>query len=164
MYRADLDYIGTAKLVNYIRSEVKNGNIPPDLSSKTVFQDQRYLQPVLEDDALLYSLDDLDGNFSVQGSTIDLKREVISKGPEVEPEQVIAVLARAKRLETELELLKKQFSEHKMATDEVLERRWAAAEGTSPANPTTVSSNARNSTVKYNDAVYFKSYGSNCEL
>ena len=164
MHRADLDYIGTAKLVNYIRSEVKNGNVSPDLSSKSVFQDQRYLQPALEDDALLYSLDDLDGNFSVQEPTKDLEREVISEGPEVEPEQVIAVLARAQRLETELELLKKQFLEHKMATDEVLENRWAAAEGTSSTNPMAVSSNASNNTVKFNDAGYFESYGSNCEL
>ncbi|OAP59212.1 hypothetical protein AYL99_06510 [Fonsecaea erecta] len=55
----DLDYLGLVRLVNYIRSEVKAGNSLPDVSSKALFDDEKYLKPVLEDDALLYSLDDV---------------------------------------------------------------------------------------------------------
>ncbi|ETN41200.1 uncharacterized protein HMPREF1541_03135 [Cyphellophora europaea CBS 101466] len=54
-----LDFMDLIKLVNYIRSEVKAGSRRPDLSSASKFQDDKYLQPVLEDDALLYSLDDV---------------------------------------------------------------------------------------------------------
>lgn len=55
----DLDFLDNIKLINYVRTEVKNGNSTPDLSSKSKFEDDVYLKPVLEDDALLYSLDDL---------------------------------------------------------------------------------------------------------
>lgn len=56
----DLDFLDTIKLVNYVRSSVKDGNTTPDVSSKEKFQDEAYLKPVLEDDALLYSLDDIE--------------------------------------------------------------------------------------------------------
>jgi type I protein arginine methyltransferase len=46
------------KLVNYIRSNVKAGNLNPDVSSKALFEADKYLQPVLEDDALLYTIED----------------------------------------------------------------------------------------------------------
>ena len=55
----DLDFYASIKFVNYIRSEVKKGNPQPDISSRELFEDEKYLQPVLEDDALLFSLDDL---------------------------------------------------------------------------------------------------------
>jgi len=57
-----LDFVSSIKLVNYIRTEVANGNQKPDLSSRELFQDDKYLTPVLEDDAVLYSLDDIDSN------------------------------------------------------------------------------------------------------
>ena len=46
--------------MNYIRSEVRKGNTNPDVSSKERFSDDTYLVPILEDDAVLYSLEDLD--------------------------------------------------------------------------------------------------------
>lgn len=60
---ADLDFYQTIKLVNYIRSEVANGNASttklPNVSDKSLWADDKYLQPALEDDALLFSLDEL---------------------------------------------------------------------------------------------------------
>lgn len=47
------------RLVNYVRSSVSSGNDRPDVSSKSLFEDEKYLKPVLEDDALLFSLDDV---------------------------------------------------------------------------------------------------------
>ena len=48
------------KLVNFVRREVKEGRGKfLDTSTKSAFDDDRYLQPVLEDDALLYSLEDI---------------------------------------------------------------------------------------------------------
>ena len=48
------------KLINYIRSEARAGNAL-DVSKVSAFQDEQYLKPVLEDDALLYSLHDIIG-------------------------------------------------------------------------------------------------------
>jgi protein arginine N-methyltransferase 3 len=49
------------KLVNYIRSEAKSGNKVTEIRSKDAFADDMYLQPVLDGDAVLFSLEDLDG-------------------------------------------------------------------------------------------------------
>ena len=48
--------------MNYIRAEALLGNTNLKITSKQIFQDNKYLQPVLEDDALLFSLDDLEPN------------------------------------------------------------------------------------------------------
>ncbi|KAK4948910.1 Ribosomal protein arginine N-methyltransferase rmt3 [Elasticomyces elasticus] len=55
-----LDFIATIQLINYIRSEVKSGltSLNPDLNPD-VFKQDKYMQPILEDDALLYSVDEL---------------------------------------------------------------------------------------------------------
>lgn len=45
--------------MNYIRSEVKAGQAKPNVSDPSSWQDDKYLQPVLEDDALLFTLDDI---------------------------------------------------------------------------------------------------------
>ncbi|MCJ1284612.1 hypothetical protein MMC26_003946 [Xylographa opegraphella] len=55
-----LDFLESIKLVNYIRAEVIRGNTTLKITSKQTFNDDKYLQPVLEDDALLFSLDDLE--------------------------------------------------------------------------------------------------------
>lgn len=55
----DLDFIGLVKLVNYVRSLVSRGSIHPDVSSKTLFEDEHYLMPVMESDAVLYNLEDI---------------------------------------------------------------------------------------------------------
>ena len=56
------------KLVNFLRSEVKEGRgRPVNLSSTSAFDADLYLQPVLEDDALLYNLEDIiEGNLDQQ--------------------------------------------------------------------------------------------------
>jgi hypothetical protein len=48
------------KLVNYIRSEANKGNREPDVTSIGRFSDDCYLKPILENDAVLFSLGDLD--------------------------------------------------------------------------------------------------------
>ncbi len=75
-----LDFLGLIKLVNYVRSEVRAGKLHSDVSSKSCFEDDKYLQPVLEDDALLYSLDDVfDENVtSAPGSEVEQLREELA--------------------------------------------------------------------------------------
>ncbi|KAI7534873.1 hypothetical protein KC331_g12323 [Hortaea werneckii] len=54
-----LDFYSTLRLINYIRTQVASRNTKPDCSSPQAWMDDKYMQPVLEDDALLYSIDDL---------------------------------------------------------------------------------------------------------
>ena len=48
------------KFVNYVRSQVKDGNVKPDVESPAAWEDDKFMQPVLEDDALLFSVDELE--------------------------------------------------------------------------------------------------------
>lgn len=84
-------------MVNYVRTQVKKGNNTPDVSSKSNFEDDVYLKPVLEDDALLYSLDDLadeQGEDAVPAT--ETNRQVLE-------------------LQENLERLQNQFSEYRLA-------------------------------------------------
>ncbi|SMQ45367.1 unnamed protein product [Zymoseptoria tritici ST99CH_3D7] len=55
-----LDFYSSIKLVNYIRSEVLAGKAKPDVQDPLAWADDKFLQPTLPDDALLFSLDELD--------------------------------------------------------------------------------------------------------
>ncbi|EEP82376.1 hypothetical protein UREG_07241 [Uncinocarpus reesii 1704] len=94
-----LDFLGTIKLVNYIRSNVQSGNTKPDLSSSSLFEDDVYLKPVLEDDALLYNLEDIS----------DPEEEQKADGQE----ETASPSGRIKDLEEELSRLREEFIEYK---------------------------------------------------
>jgi hypothetical protein len=99
----DLDFLDNIKLVNYVRTEVKNGNNTPDVSSKSKFEDDVYLKPVLEDDALLYSLDDL---AEEQGE---------DAAPATETNRQVL------ELQENLERLQTQFSEYRLAVQKSMD-------------------------------------------
>ncbi|KAJ5561398.1 hypothetical protein N7535_004135 [Penicillium sp. DV-2018c] len=98
-----LDFLDNIKLVNYIRTEVKNGNNSPDVSSKSKFEDDVYLKPVLEDDALLYSLDDI-----AEESGEDA-------APDAETNRQVL------ELQEQLEQLQTQFSEYRHAVQKSMD-------------------------------------------
>lgn len=104
LHLADLDFIGTIKLINYIRTQVKAGNTSPDVSSKEKFDDDAYMKPALEDDALLYSLDDIVDDEAEEASGSDAGRRVIE-------------------LQEDLERLQSQFSEYRLAVQQSMEEQ-----------------------------------------
>ncbi|KAH9825931.1 arginine N-methyltransferase 3 [Teratosphaeria destructans] len=58
----ELDFYGAVRLINYIRSLVAAGDAArPDTSDKALWQDEKFMKPVLEDDALISSLYDVEG-------------------------------------------------------------------------------------------------------
>lgn len=124
-----------------MRSEVKSGNKTPDVSSKSKFEDDAYLKPVLEDDALLYSLDDL----------VEEEGEDAAPGGEAE--------RRVIELQEDLERLQSQFSEYRLAVQKSLEDQLSKEDETlnSAANASSVAAN-RASEI---DADYFASYAYN---
>ncbi|KAL9021130.1 MAG: hypothetical protein Q9185_001669 [Variospora sp. 1 TL-2023] len=54
-----LDTFGMIKLINFARSQVRQGLSHPDVSPERFLEGDEYLKPVIEDDALLYSIDDI---------------------------------------------------------------------------------------------------------
>ncbi|KAL2834966.1 S-adenosyl-L-methionine-dependent methyltransferase [Aspergillus cavernicola] len=136
----DLDFLDTIKLVNYIRSQVKDGNLAPDVSSKNKFQDEAYLKPVLEDDALLYSLDDIEDEESEEAGGIQGGRRVIE-------------------LQEELERLQIQFSEYRDAVQKSMEERLTKED--EKLVPGQLSADRAASKVEAIDSDYFSSYSYN---
>jgi protein arginine N-methyltransferase 3 len=140
-FTSDLDFLGTIRLVNYVRSQVKAGNTTPDVSSKDRFEDDAYLKPVLEDDALLYSLDDIEDEHSATAGTTEAERRVIE-------------------LQEDLERLQSQFTEYRMAVQKSMEEQLSMDDEklrSSPSGP----SGKKMSKVEEADADYFVSYSYN---
>merc|ERR1712000_792019 len=57
--RLGLDFYGAIKLVNYVRSKVQQSQPLPEQISAKDLEDDQYLKPVLENDALLFTLDEV---------------------------------------------------------------------------------------------------------
>ncbi|KAL4879697.1 S-adenosyl-L-methionine-dependent methyltransferase [Aspergillus karnatakaensis] len=135
-----LDFLDNIKLVNYVRSQVKEGNLTPDVSSKDKFQDEVYLKPVLEDDALLYSLDDIEDEESGEAGGSQAERQVIE-------------------LQEQLERLQIQFSEYRSAVQKSLEEQLTKEDdklGSSGQSATRATSKTEEI-----DSDYFSSYAYN---
>lgn len=116
-FPSGLDFLGTIRLVNYIRSEVKAGNLTPDVSSAALFDDARYLRPVLEDDALLYSLDDLSEELKDEGGNTPGSKHAETTDP----------TSRIRELEEELERMRGDFEEYKTIVKRSLDKELSSA-------------------------------------
>ncbi|PYI10279.1 ribosomal protein arginine N-methytransferase rmt3 [Aspergillus sclerotiicarbonarius CBS 121057] len=138
----DLDFLGTIKLVNYIRTQVKEGNMSPDVSSTDKFEDEVYLKPVLEDDALLYSLDDIEDETPETAGGTDAERRVIE-------------------LQEDLERLQTQFSEYREAVQKSMEEQMAKDDEKLGSSPSVLSAQKAASKIEEADADYFTSYAYN---
>lgn len=132
-----LDFIGQIKLVNYIRSEVKSGNLKPDTSTPDNFNNDKYLQPVLEDDALLYSLDDV----------FDEPTANTSNGTQSEIDQ----------LREQLSQLTTQFQAYREEVQRSLLQDLETTQSTTSTNPSEPQPTQRNAV----DTSYFDSYSYN---
>lgn len=152
--RTGLDFFGTVKLINYIRAEVRDGNQKPDVSSKAHFGDDRFLRPVLEDDALLYSLDDLEDGEGTHGKG----QPVIAEASEVAETSAIT---RVIELQEQLQRLQEQFAEYRLAVNKTLDDRWNRDEAVSIPETRGLSQSNGVVTVRDDDSHYFTSYSYN---
>ena len=98
-----LDFYGSIKLVNYIRQQVKDGKPAPTTITKADIEDDKYLKPVLDDDALLFNLDEL---------------------PEAKDTAQDNLLARVAELEEELRKTQLQFGDYRNVVAKTLDERW----------------------------------------
>lgn len=112
----------------------------PDVSSKDKFQDESYLKPVLEDDPLLYSLDDIADEDSPGGES-RTERQVVE-------------------LQEELERLQFQFSEYRSAVQKSLEEQLTKEDQNLDSAPGPSTSRTANKAEEV-DSDYFSSYAYN---
>ena len=139
---------------------MKQGNQTLNITSKAQFEGSQYLQPVLEDDALLYNLDDLD-------AATELDPIGKGQGQTVQPE-VTTQVTRVIELEKELRLLQKQLADHQSAVNDFLEEKWNANDNTDNTDASNVqpSLSILNNTKSMahtmeDDSDYFASYSYN---
>jgi len=141
-----LDFYGNIQLVNYIRSRVHNGQKISSNISREDFEDERYLKPVLEDDALLFSLDDLpDVMDDGQGANLDKGKGVSDNSGEL--------VARVSELEEDLRRIQLQFDNYRATVSETLDERW-----------NTKTAEAEKEEKRDDDSHYFSSYSYNGQL
>ncbi|KAF4554361.1 Ribosomal protein arginine N-methyltransferase rmt3-like protein [Elsinoe fawcettii] len=106
-----LDFLESVKLVNYLRKEAQVGRKPSSISSKDAFSADEFLQPTLENDALLFSLDEvLDGeepqvNGHVNGAVGDAHEST-------------------EELKQRLQELEARFADYRLEVAKTLDERW----------------------------------------
>lgn len=144
--RLGLDFYGDVKLVNYIRTRVHSGlPVSADISSRDI-ADEKFLKPVLEDDALLFNLDELPG-VSASEDTAGEKGKDISKDS-------AGLITRVSELEDELKRMQSQFDDYRITVKQTLDDRWneksSAGSSALPA--------AEKEVKRDDDSHYFTSY------
>ncbi len=140
-----LDFYGNIKFVNYIRSQVHSGQKITSDVKKEDFEDDKYLKPILEDDAVLFSLDDLS----------DAAEDVQDKGNGVARDSG-ELVTRVSELEEELRRIQLQFNNYRETVSETLEDRWNTKD--SKSSPGKDKEEERD-----DDSHYFSSYSYNGE-
>ncbi len=115
-----------------------------------MFDVDLYLKPVLEDDALLFSLDDiLESVMHDQNLENGLGSDP-SKADEHDAFQRIT------DLEAQLQQLQSQFANYRLAVGKTLDERWDDREGNNAASTT-----SEQQTHRDDDSHYFESYAYN---
>lgn len=152
---AALDYLGLVKLVNYVRSQARTGiwGNHLEINDESVFQDDQYLLPVLEDDALLYSLGDIAESEGPNGRSPG--QPISDTSPEVK------ALPRIVELEEQMKELQQEFKNYKETVDKTLENRWDSSDssdGLSSSRPA-----GERPSAPDEDKHYFHSYSCNGE-
>ncbi|KAF6821231.1 methyltransferase [Colletotrichum sojae] len=107
--RLGLDFFGTVKLVNFVRQHAHDGAALPEPISAEDISDDRFLKPVIDDDALIMALTELD---------------LDSESAEAAPQAPKSSSARETELEEELEKVKAQFANYRLAVEQTLDQRW----------------------------------------
>ena len=141
-----LDFYGLIKLINYVRSEVKAGNKNPDITSAAFLEGDTYLRPVLEGDALLFSLDDLPDDH----------------GSGDKASQSDGSLARIAQLEEELQRLRLEYADYKLGVMfSSLEGPMGESTASAPVVPSNGKATAAEEFERDDDSHYFRSYSHN---
>ncbi len=144
-----LDFYGSVRLVNYIRSEIKSGRSVSSNVSLMNFEAEEFLKPVLEDDALLFSLGDLPEM---------VLRQEIAQLDNTGADGSIRLLTRIAELEEELRKTQSLFSDYRSTVMQTLDERW---KDSSMGADSIVSNGVTREEKRDDDSHYFSSYSYN---
>lgn len=134
-----------------VRSRVKEKKSLPDQITEADIQDDKYLMPVLPDDALIMCLDDLPSSSDVAGgkgkaaedaSTMETAGDTASKNAS---------------LQAQLDDLNKQFANYRVAVEQTLDQRWHADDDDSSSRSSASSKKEKKEESQY----YWESYAHN---
>ena len=143
------------KAINYIRTQVKSGATTISISSRSIFGDECYLKPVLEDDALLYSLGDI-------VKEIDHRDGSNAHGNGVYSQDNKSPTSLIYELRDELQRLQQEFVAYRNDVAKVLDKKWNDSQAGSPTpEEVTRQNDAPPIPPKDNDSHYFTSYSYN---
>ena len=117
------------------------------MSSTSLFQDDKYLQPVLEDDALLYSLDDISGE-------------------QEDGEPMVDSATQIRNLEAELDQMRGEFAEYKLMVQRAMNKslKTEGGDDMSPSTPAASASTGKATISTGHERAendYFSSYSFN---
>ncbi|KAK5997387.1 Ribosomal protein arginine N-methyltransferase rmt3 [Cladobotryum mycophilum] len=145
--RLHLDFHGAVKLVNFIRNHTKKQQPLPETITQNHIEDDHFLQPVLENDALIISLDEILDQIEGEGDVA--ASAAGGSGNDL--------LGRNRELEAELESLQTQFANYRLAVEETLDRRWGDDSEQTQSQPQSQSKPIISGQSNY----YFESYAGN---
>jgi protein arginine N-methyltransferase 3 len=115
IHRLQLDFLGAIKLVNFIRLQLKSNIALPTEISLGDIEDDCYLKPVLENDAVIYSLDEV----------LESTNDASSTEPSGAVDESSSELHKHnKSLEAELNSIRESFANYRLAVEQTLDRRW----------------------------------------
>ncbi|EQB45593.1 hypothetical protein CGLO_15513 [Colletotrichum gloeosporioides Cg-14] len=140
--RLGLDFLGTVRLVNFVRQNTHDGARLPEIISVEHISDDRFFKPVIEDDALIMALTELDLGSDSQG---------------VPREELQSKSSREAQLEGDLEKVKAQFASYRLAVEQTLDQRWGEDVPNRSRRDRSVDKEARKDESQY----YWESYASN---
>jgi type I protein arginine methyltransferase len=122
---------------------VKDGKPLPDQITEAHIQDEKFLRPVLPDDALIMCLDDLPScSDAAEG-----------QGQGKAPEDAVApgdAAGKNAALQAQLDELNKQFANYRLAVEQTLDKRWHADDDDSSSR-----SSAGSRTEKKDESAYY---------
>lgn len=137
-----------------VRSTVKAGKSLPDQITEADIQDDKFLMPVLADDALIMCLDDLPPSSAVANG----------KGKAVEDASTTETAGDAASknasLQVQLDELNKQFANYRLAVEQTLDKRWHADDDDSSSRSSAESKKEKKDESQY----YWESYAHNGTL
>lgn len=140
--RLQLDFLGAVKLINFVRSHVRDKSSLPKQISHLDIDDERYLRPVIENDAVIFSLDEiLDTLGKHQEIAVDVPKASVGE-----------LLDRNKTLESALESMTEKFANYRLAVEQTLDRRWGTDDNLGSSLV---------SKPKDTSSYYFESYAAN---
>ncbi|KAL8695184.1 MAG: hypothetical protein Q9224_003439 [Gallowayella concinna] len=141
------------KLINYVREQVSQGLFRPDASPEDFLEGDRYMKPFMEDDALLYSVDEIFDVATEQAHRVANGSASESSKEALPPEEVQDLLKQNKQLREQVLYYRQAYQEAYLKT----------LEPESNVNhPSQQSANGANGAIpvkdKDHDSHYFTSY------